>query len=103
MICDFCGKEASFTYICADCKSRYCKEHRYPKDHECSQLMKEKPLKGITNRASRQVGNESEHKVIHENLLDPPENENKLNKKQHTLNENPLTRWIRNLLVREKV
>jgi hypothetical protein len=103
MICDFCGKEASFIYICADCRGRNCKKHRFPKDHECAQLMKEKSLKGITNRANIQVINESKPKVIHENLLNPPEKENKSNENQHTLKENSLSRWIKNLFVREKV
>ena len=34
--CELCEKETKLTYICPDCKKRFCREHRKPEDHNCT-------------------------------------------------------------------
>ena len=33
--CDFCKKEAKYSFICPQCGNRFCNEHRKPEYHDC--------------------------------------------------------------------
>ena len=37
-LCEYCNKESKFLFICSHCGKRFCREHRYPENHECSNL-----------------------------------------------------------------
>lgn len=73
MLCDSCGKKASFTHICTSCKGRYCKDHRDPKDHKCTHVIIEHPLDDKTDSEIAQEQIELEPEVIHENDISIPE------------------------------
>jgi hypothetical protein len=40
VVCDLCNNISNFSYICSNCKGRFCKDHRRSKTHKCFSVKK---------------------------------------------------------------
>jgi hypothetical protein len=53
-VCDLCNNTSNFSYICSNCKGRFCKDHRKIKTHKCL-TVKKKFESTIRKEASKKL------------------------------------------------
>lgn len=52
-VCDLCNNISNFSYICSNCKGRFCKDHRRTKTHKCFSVKKKYKGTGHNENAKK--------------------------------------------------